>query len=394
MVSLWPWKQDNSSPASFERTLSALSAKIANTQASLDRTRASSRRIRVLGTLYLSFAYLVYAVVAFLVVGWNKMGVYEWTGMAGGPVLIYLVRTISSTVYELRIETLTTRLKGQQAERAKTIQKLKDATRYDSTLELLEKYGGGEGKPKIKRKSTGDRQEEGTKKSPGASQRQNTGTPNRIYMAPPPTANIQSHKMGSPNPGMPQQQEKGPFIHTPQQQQQQRLPSPDGRMDLTAEFSPNAFDHPRPPQVAGTQYEVAPTGLQNHWYDRIMDLLLGDDETAAKNRFVLICKRCRLVNGQAPPGTTSLSDLGMWKCMGCGTMNGEVDEGKRLVKEVLGQQMEQDSLTDGGHDDGDSSDVAESQSEKGPIEGDDATAPKEEAIKETPVAKSKGRSKK
>lgn len=80
-------QKDDSSPASFERTLSTLSAKIANTQASLERTRASSRRLRVLGTLYLSFAYLVYAIVALLVVGWKNMGVYEWTGMAGGPVL-------------------------------------------------------------------------------------------------------------------------------------------------------------------------------------------------------------------------------------------------------------------------------------------------------------------
>lgn len=67
--------------------MSTLSTKIANTQASLDRTRASSRRFRVLSTLYLAFGYLVYSIVAFLVVGWQKMGPYEWSGMAAGPVL-------------------------------------------------------------------------------------------------------------------------------------------------------------------------------------------------------------------------------------------------------------------------------------------------------------------
>jgi hypothetical protein len=75
---------------------------------------------------------------------------------------------------------------------------------------------------------------------------------------------------------------------------------------------------------------------ESHWYDRILDTLLGEDETAAKNRIVLLCSRCRLVNGQAPPGTKSLSELGMWKCMACGASNGEMDEGKRIVQEVLG----------------------------------------------------------
>jgi hypothetical protein len=75
---------------------------------------------------------------------------------------------------------------------------------------------------------------------------------------------------------------------------------------------------------------------ESHWYDRILDTLLGEDETAAKNRIVLICSSCHLVNGQAPPGTKSLSELGMWKCMACGASNGEMDEGKRIVQEVLG----------------------------------------------------------
>jgi len=81
------YKSEDSSPASFEKTLSALSAKITDTQARLDGLRARSRRVRVLWTLYLSFAYLVYSIVIILVVGSQKMGPYEWTGIAGGPVV-------------------------------------------------------------------------------------------------------------------------------------------------------------------------------------------------------------------------------------------------------------------------------------------------------------------
>lgn len=61
--------------------------KITDTQTSLDKVRANSRRARVLWTLYLSFAYLVYAIVLILVVGYKNLGTYEWTGLAGGPVV-------------------------------------------------------------------------------------------------------------------------------------------------------------------------------------------------------------------------------------------------------------------------------------------------------------------
>lgn len=72
---------------------------------------------------------------------------------------------------------------------------------------------------------------------------------------------------------------------------------------------------------------------EGHWYDRVLDLLLGEDENNPKNRMALICQNCRLVNGQAPPGTKTLADLGKWRCYGCRTLNG-VDEGAKAVQEM------------------------------------------------------------
>ena len=65
-----------------------------------------------------------------------------------------------------------------------------------------------------------------------------------------------------------------------------------------------------------------------------MDALLGEDEMSPKNRIALICSRCRLVNGQAPPGAKRLEDVGKWRCGGCGTMNGEESEAKKLVASI------------------------------------------------------------
>ncbi|TLD07717.1 hypothetical protein PgNI_11025 [Pyricularia grisea] len=330
MLSFWPWRGDTSSTASFEKALSSLSAKINATQAQLDRTRSTARRVQVLWSLYLSFAYLIYAIVLVLVVGWTNLGPYEWSGVAGGPVLIYVTRTAISTFFNYRIESLSTRLKGQKEERAKTVQKLKEATKYDSTLELLEKYGGEPKRPRGKKGSIGG-EDGGDAQGQGSKQPMRSGSanPGRTGIAPPPTANIQRSSAPS----------------TPQPPRAAQFPSP---REVSAEFAPNAFGPGGPPDSPATmgnaQYAPLPpaAGSEPHWYDRIMDLLLGDDEMAAKNRIVLICAHCRLVNGQAPPGVKTLGDVGRWRCMGCRAENGEdkVDEGKRLVKEVLAARSE------------------------------------------------------
>ncbi|KAL6858305.1 hypothetical protein ACO1O0_005766 [Amphichorda felina] len=352
MVSFWPWKRDSSSTASFEKTLSTLSSKIADTQTRLDKVRSSSRRVKVLWTLYLTFAYLVYAIVLILVVGYKNMGAYEWTGLAGGPVIIYGTRTSLTAVYNFRIETLTARLAEQQEEREKTIQKLKEATKYDSTMELIEKYGGADGKPgRGKKKSTvsGDGEDGTDGQHPREKKdRQSQGVPGRTSMAPPPTANIQRRPEGPPM--MPQP------------------PLENGSLEPGAEFAPNAEYTHAPPLQAHPPYPfpqppAAPIAPESHWYDRIFDVLLGEDETAPKNRIVLICRACRLVNGQAPPGAKSLGDVGTWRCMACGALNGEVaeDEGHRIVREVLGEK--QKAAVEGASG-GEAGDASESSSEE------------------------------
>ncbi|KAG6011213.1 hypothetical protein E4U43_008472 [Claviceps pusilla] len=312
MVSFWPWKGDSYSPASFEKTLSTLSTKITDAQARLDSLRTSSRRAKVLWTLYLGFAYLVYAIVLLLVVGYKGLGVYEWAGMIGGPLLIYSIRAIISAYFTYYINTTSTRLKAHQDERAKTIQKLKDATKYDSTLELIEKYGG---ENKQKSNKAGDDPSDTAANNATTSEKgvRPNAAPGRTNLPPPPTANIvvrANHASANADAtsGEKQQQSSG------------------------AEFAPNAFtDPPLAPRIHHQQY-MAP---ETHWYDRIFDVLLGEDETAARNRYALICHTCRLVNGQAPPGTKSLAEIGMWRCSDCGATNGEQDEGKRIMEEVL-----------------------------------------------------------
>lgn len=82
---------DDTSAASFEKTLSTLSAKIAQTTTRLDQQRQSSRRVKALWTLYSTFAYLFYTITITLVFGWDNWGVREYAAIAGGPV-VYVPR--------------------------------------------------------------------------------------------------------------------------------------------------------------------------------------------------------------------------------------------------------------------------------------------------------------
>jgi hypothetical protein len=291
--------------------------------------------------------------VLLLVVGWKNLGAIEWTGMAAGPVAIYAIRSMMGAYFTFRIDNLTARLKEQQAERTSTIQKLKDATRYDSTLQLLEKYGGADNKPK-KGMKAGEGEDDGGEKK---KQAPNAGMPNRTNLTPPPTANIQRPSTAPQHRATPNAQQAAfrtqfPLARVPQE------------IEATADFAPNAFGPGGPILNQHVMAGSTTAGTtQSHWYDRILDTLLGEDETAPKNRFVLICQQCRMVNGQAPPGTKSLTELGIWRCMACGAANGEMDEGERIVRDVLGQRTEarmtDSDLVDVDMDSGESSDLVD-----------------------------------
>lgn len=101
---------------------------------------------------------------------------------------------------------------------------------------------------------------------------------------------------------------------------------PSTALQTTAEFAPNAF------QAAAPQYAQSDQGAQ--WYDRLIDVLLGEDESLPRNRLALICMKCRLVNGQAPTGAKRPEDVGIWRCFGCGTMNGNETETTKIIATV------------------------------------------------------------
>ncbi|KAL4817897.1 hypothetical protein BDW67DRAFT_18704 [Aspergillus spinulosporus] len=311
MVSLWPFKGEDTSPAGFEKALSALSEKITQTTTRLDLHRQHARRFKALWTLYTTFIYLLYSIILALVLGWENWGVKEYAAILGGPVIIYLVRAGGTMYFDYRINHAQRYLDSLQKQRDETIEKLKVATKYNSTQQLLEKYAGDS--PKPSRSKGGDHKPNSeNKRKPSGQQQPPQPQFHRTGLPPPPTANIRR-----PAPPPPEQP---PSPYPSQQYQQPRLNIPPPGIDEPG-FAPNAFP---------TQQYIE----HSRWYDRLLDVLLGEDETQPKNRIVLICAACRLVNGQAPPGVKSLEEIGRWRCGGCGAWNGEDSAARKVLADI------------------------------------------------------------
>jgi hypothetical protein len=127
--------------------------------------------------------------------------------------------------------------------------------------------------------------------------------------------------------------------------------------------------------------------------------LLGEDETQPKNRLALICSECRLVNGQAPPGTRNLEDVGRWRCSGCNAWNGKEKVREDAVAELVqgwenerkAKTKELSASTDGAAD----SDNMETEDDGGVVGNDEGSGVDiaEDSVEETPPPSRSTRSK-
>lgn len=289
---------------------------------SLDKTRSRSRRAKALWTLYTSLAYLISALILVLVVGPQDWDLPHYAGLVGAPLLIYGVRKAITATFGWSIARQQSNVERLQKQREEKITELKKATRYDSTQELLQKYGGSPPKSKDdEQKQTPKNKSKDPQSQPFV---QRTGLP------PPPTANIKPRGPPVSPPGSPL-----PNDARPPQTPQVMLQSPVSIEEPG--FAPNAFSQPPPSRAV---YEHTP-----HWYDRILDVMLGEDENLAKNRIVLLCQSCRTVNGQAPPGVKTLEELGRWRCQNCGAWNGVQAEAAKVVRDVTAEQGAAPSLS-------------------------------------------------
>ena len=231
---------------------------------------------------------------------------------------IWLVRLGLSAYYTYRISSIQVQSEELQKQRDAKIEKLKIATKYNSTQELLQKYSGN---------PTPNSTSAGTSKARVAAKSKVPSNGPRTPFVPPPTANIPDRDEPPPFPRFPQ--------NVTSQVKNRLLQEPEFTDKMSSEIAPNAFSAP---------FQYAPVNEGLKWYDRLMDVLMGEDETRAAARLALICSSCRLVNGQAPPGVRCLEDLGKWRCSGCGAMNEEETEAGKIMAAIEDQSTQKTAL--------------------------------------------------
>lgn len=240
--------------------------------------------------------------------------------MTLGGKRIWSVRRLLDLYYNSKISNTESKLEDLQSKQRDTVEKLKAATKFSTTQSIIEKYGGGS-------TTSADTEWEGQQQLQGGLQ----GHPNN--QTPRQRPQGQSSRGTPPIPTTPQQIQQQ--LVQQQLMAQQRMTQQQQLRPSTS--NPNPVQKPNasaPTPVLNLLQTTTQPSSQQHiqpeeataprWYDRLLDVLVGEDETSAKNRYTLICKNCRMVNGLAPPGIRNLEDIEGWGCARCGTVNGRL----------------------------------------------------------------------
>ncbi|KAK9461205.1 uncharacterized protein V1516DRAFT_691187 [Lipomyces oligophaga] len=245
---MWPFKPRALSPSSYEKALSRLDQRIKKSQVLLRKLRLSQRRFVGLATLYpvlLYFAFLTYTVIAR-----RYHDLYYLSCCLGAPGVIFLIRRMITVIYASMIRHEEARLDYLREDQKSKIQELKNRMKYDTTKELIDRFGA----------ATEDHTEEVFDKSPRG---------------------------------------RSLLIEPEQSVSEQEV----NRYAADDRFTFDPYEYRR----------------EHKWYDRFIDLVLGEDELSARNRYALICRSCFAHNGLAPPG--SEPDEVKYICPRCGAVN-------------------------------------------------------------------------
>lgn len=219
-------------------------------------------------------------------------------------------------------------LEELQSKKKDTIEKLKDITNFSTTQSIIEKYGGSSPADAGKQRPKGSPANQQPPRGPSGPQGPQGPQqgPQGQAPAPPPTSNefqqqlIQQQMLAQQRAGLPSPLQTLPAL-------------PDINLGMSSALGSPSRSVPvlnlQQTQPSSQQHLQSEEATSPKWYDRILDVIVGEDETSARNRYALICKSCRMVNGLAPPGTTSLNDMEGWGCVRCGTLNGPLPAPRR-----------------------------------------------------------------
>ncbi|KAJ8103801.1 hypothetical protein POJ06DRAFT_242825 [Lipomyces tetrasporus] len=305
---MWLFKRRSPSPSSYEKILDKISTKIRKSEGNIHSLRTSLRRITGLVTLYSLLLYTIF--LAYIALAQKFKDPQALLHAIWAPLAIWLARRGLFEVYSRRIKRQEATLQVLRDDQKAKIEELKSSMKYYTTKSLVDRFekNGASGQSKDKK----------------AERNENRGRITQGELEP------RVGVVGNAPSVMPDQ---GLLLSRLQVYPPQTVPQ--------------APESPR-------------------WYDRILDVLVGEDETSPRNRYALICLRCGTHNGLAPPGQTP--DSVSYRCPVCGEWNPEEVRSTSAGDDEMSEVRE-------GPDEG----IVESENEESPV------AEAEEKLIETPT---------
>ncbi|KAK7205190.1 hypothetical protein BZA70DRAFT_279280 [Myxozyma melibiosi] len=282
---MWPFKRRSPSPSSYEKILDTLASKIRKSESKIHSLRLSQRRLVGLLTLYSLLLYLAFLVYVALSNRYRE----PWMVFhaLAAPVLIWLTRRLITAVYTRLLKREDSNLQVLRASQKAKIEELKSSMKYYTTKSLIDRF---EADSKTDSDSKKDAKTRGRSK--------------------------QKDLPAAPVDPVPAGEE---FFDESQLLQQQELQQQLNQMQYTSNLR----------QLPATTYEPR----DPKWYDRILDVIVGEDEMSPRNRYALLCSRCGTHNGLAPPGQEP-SEV-RYRCPVCGQWNPEKENAGDDDKEAL-----------------------------------------------------------
>lgn len=322
-------------PLAFEKELTQITASITSTQEQIYKLSRRKRSTRKTTIHYLLVIYIVGNLYNYtqipqipnttrfqaIIKGLSRN---QWIFVIVYPIILYFLVRLLGGLYDWLLKSRQTKLSSLQERHKLKIEELKKITNFNTTSELLEKYGD----PNERKRKTANVIDKGT--SSGAQGIPGNGNLKQRLNVNPGTINV-SKPISEMKPGLQKQEQQQPLEGLQQKQQ----PSSSKPSDINNKRSPSS-----------SHQEVQ---SQRSFQDRLLDILVGSDYSETiESRYALICAGCFKHNGLASPGCTEPHKV-PYICPQCGLFNGEMQEPPNgLYPNYIGPELSQSPVPSEG----------------------------------------------
>ncbi|KAG5518580.1 hypothetical protein PMAC_002976 [Pneumocystis sp. 'macacae'] len=304
MKYIWNWfKKDSTN--SYERILSRLAMEINHRESRLSTFRLRSVRVKRLFTLYCTILYLIYFLIWILFYMRKTQNIEKWLLRFSILIIslfgIYFGRIIFTIYYTKMISSEESSLEHLRTKQREKVEELKTKTNFYSTQSLIDRYSNSQ-------KNTPEKSNISLLELSDSEKK----TPKHKYL---------SSILDSPL--------RSTFQNSNQQNQTSNL-----RLRRINDNNTNSSFSESFPMISNTSFPVDTyfkSSQDNSFISRILNFIIGPDETSPENRYALICKNCGIHNGLALYGEKWESIK--YICINCGTWNGNIKQDMKDTKE-------------------------------------------------------------